>query len=157
MGCSQERERIELKSTAFLVALFVIVNLSGCATKPSNEQSAVRPPSTPSLLPQNKPSPQTAKEEVNPFKTELGRNLMLGFFVKPALKQMLHDPDSLQDLELISAAPIKKVPGSFKATVSYRARNALGALVLGQQAFTFTPNPNGSTGTDAWIVSLAKN
>jgi hypothetical protein len=147
-----------LKLLTIVFCVSIGAGLSGCASNLPSETRQAISRSTPSSRPSSKASPAEAKKEsVNPFNTEVGRSLALSFFVKPALKPMLNDPDSLQDLEIISATPIKTMPGSFKVTVFYRAKNAFAALVGGRQAFIFTPNPNGSTGPYAWIVSPVKS
>jgi hypothetical protein len=55
----------------------------------------------------------TPKSSGNPFDTDSGRALMLGLFIKPALKQMLNDPDSLQDLDISSVKRLKGTPTTF--------------------------------------------
>jgi hypothetical protein len=99
----------------------------------------------------------TPKTSGNPFETDSGRALMLGLFIKPALKQMLNDPDSLQDLEISSVNRLKGKPTTFRVAVFYRARNAFGALVGAQQAFAVVENEDaGDHALDAWIVLPVK-
>jgi hypothetical protein len=98
-----------------------------------------------------------ANSQVDPFSTETGRSLMLGLFIKPVLKQMLNDPDSLQDLNILSVKRLKGTPTTFRVAVSYRARNAFGALVGSDQVFACIANPDaGNQGLDAWIVLPVK-
>jgi hypothetical protein len=52
----------------------------------------------------------TRNSSGNPFDTDSGRTLMLGLFIQPVLKQMLSDPESLQDLEISSVNRLKGEP-----------------------------------------------
>lgn len=97
------------------------------------------------------------KSSGNPFDTDSGRVLMLGLFIKPALKQMLNDPDTLQDLAISSVNRLKGKPTTFRVAVFYRARNAFGALVGAQQVFAVVENEDtGDHALDAWIVLPVK-
>lgn len=99
----------------------------------------------------------TSKSSGNPFDTDTGRALMLGLFIKPALKQTLNDPDSLQDLEISSVNRLKGKPTTFRVAVFYRARNAFGGLVGAQQVFAIVENEDaGNQALDAWIVLPVK-
>lgn len=98
-----------------------------------------------------------AKSQANPFETDTGRALMLGLFIKPVLKEMLNDPDSLQDLEISSVRRLKGAPTTFRVVVSYRARNAFGGLVGAQQVFACVENPDASNqALNAWIILPVK-
>ena len=95
------------------------------------------------------------KSSGNPFDTDSGRALMLGLFIKPALKQMLNDPDSLQDLEISSVNRLKGT--TFRVAVSYRARNAFGGLVGARQVFAVVENEDANNDVlNAWIVLPVK-
>jgi hypothetical protein len=72
--------------------------------------------------------------------TKDSRDTLGAFFIKPYLRQWLKDPDSLQDFEVVNATPNKKLPGSLKVTVFYRARNSFGALVPEQRTVTMVYN-----------------
>lgn len=99
----------------------------------------------------------TSKSSANPFETDTGRALMLGLFIKPALKQMLNDPDSLQDLEISSVNRLKGKPTTFRVAVFYRARNTFGGLVGAKQVFAVVENEDaGDHALDAWIVLPVK-
>lgn len=99
----------------------------------------------------------SAKPQANPFETDLGRTLMLRLFIKPALKEMLNDPESLQDLGLRSVKRLKGMPTTFRVSVFYRARNAFGALVGAEQAFAVIENQDAARDAlDAWIVVPVK-
>ena len=99
----------------------------------------------------------SAQSSGNPFETDSGRALMLGLFIKPALKQMLNDPDSLQDLEISSVNRLKGKPTTFRVAVFYRARNAFGGLVGAEQVFAVVENEDaGDHALEAWIVLPVK-
>ena len=98
-----------------------------------------------------------AKSQVNPFETDTGRALMLGLFIKPVLKEMLNDPDSLQDLEISSVKRLKGTPTTFRVAVFYRAWNAFGGLVGAEQIFACVANPDANNqALNAWIVLPVK-
>jgi hypothetical protein len=73
--------------------------------------------------------------------TKESRDMGGALFIKPYLREWLKDPDSLQDFEVVSARPNRKLPGAFKVTVFYRARNGFGALVGEQRTVTVVYNP----------------
>jgi hypothetical protein len=99
----------------------------------------------------------TAASQANPFDTDQGRAMMLGLFIKPVLKQTLNDPDSLQDLSVLSVKRLKGTPLTFRVAVTYRARNAFGALVGENQVFACIANANASTqALDEWIILPVK-
>jgi endogenous inhibitor of DNA gyrase (YacG/DUF329 family) len=94
-----------------------------------------------------------AASNANPFDTDQGRAMMLGLFIKPVLKQTLKDPDSLQDLSILSVKRLKGKPVTVRVAVSYRARNAFGALVGNSQVFACVENADTSThALNDWIV-----
>ena len=98
-----------------------------------------------------------AKSQANPFETDTGRALMLGLFIKPVLKGMLNDPDSLQDLEITSVRRLKGTPTTFRVAVLYRARNAFGALLGATQVFAVIENQDADNqALNAWIVLHVK-
>jgi hypothetical protein len=101
---------------------------------------------------------QTAWQSgTNPFETNEGRALMLGLFIKPVLKQMLNDPDSLQDLGILSVKRLKGTPTTFRVAVAYRARNAFGALIGSSRVFACIANADvGKDDLDPWIVLPVK-
>lgn len=98
------------------------------------------------------------KSSGNPFDTDSGRALMLGLFIKPVLKDMLNDPESLQDEEISSVKRLKGTPTTFRVAVFYRARNAFGGLVGGQQVFAVIENEDAGNkhALDHWIVLPVK-
>jgi hypothetical protein len=77
------------------------------------------------------------------------------YAVKRYLEGNLNDPDSLQDLEVLSLSGIKKMPGFYKVDVSYRAKNGFGALVLQRQGFVITHKAKGSAFD--WDVTPVKD
>jgi hypothetical protein len=79
---------------------------------------------------------------------------LAGTAIKRFLIDNLNDPDSLQDFQVLSITPAKKVPGLYKAVVSYRARNGFGALVLQRQGFVLSEDSSQWTG---WSVVPVKN
>jgi hypothetical protein len=79
------------------------------------------------------------------------RDLGGALFIKPYLRQLLKDPDSLQDFEVIDARRNKKLPGSYRVTVFYRARNSFGALVAEQRTVTMVYNPTDDS--RPWVIS----
>jgi hypothetical protein len=97
------------------------------------------------------------QSQANPFDTDQGRAIMLGLFIKPVLREMLNDPNSLQDLSILSVRRLKGTPTTFRVAVSYRARNAFGALVGSDQVFACIANPHAGNQTlDTWIVLPVK-
>ena len=92
---------------------------------------------------------QRAAAEMPKFDDDTSREILLRFTIKPVLRQMLNDPDSLQDLTLASIRPVPKNPGAFSAVVTYRARNGFGALVFERQEFIVVRGTGSSFG-DAW-------
>lgn len=62
-------------------------------------------------------------------------DLQCALIIKPVLRQMLHDPDSLDDFDVIGCSSEADAPGMIKVTVSYRARNGFGALRKNTQSF----------------------
>jgi hypothetical protein len=91
-------------------------------------------------------TPQSAKgvasePPVDAWATPDSRDILGGFFIKPYLRQWLKDPDSLQDFQVVGARPDKKLKGSYKVTVFYRARNSFGALIPERRTVTMVYNP----------------
>jgi hypothetical protein len=74
-------------------------------------------------------SPTASDDDSPDFSSERSREILGAFFIKPVLKQMLNDPDSLEDFQVLSVTPANKLPGVYKAVVFYRAKNAFGGLV----------------------------
>jgi len=75
--------------------------------------------------------------------------MLLRFIIKPTLLRMLNNPDSLEDLEIASITPIKRMPGAYRVTVFYRAENAFGGVVAQRQSFLVTKGAG--TGINDWM------
>ena len=105
-----------------------------------------QPIATPTASPKNAATLPPA----DAWTTKESRDIGGAFFIKPYLRQWLKDPDSLQDFEVVNARPDKKIPGSFKVTVFYRARNSFGALVPEERTVTMVYNPTDDT--HPWVM-----
>ena len=119
--------------------------------------------SQPATVPKPEPSPSRRKPSPTPtptpetegFNTDTSRQILASFFIKPVLREMLNNPDSLQDLRITSISPVRKMAGVYRATVFYRAENAFGALVAQEQTFMVTRGTG--TGLDAWRVTPVRD
>ena len=121
------------------LSIFVASTLYGCrSVKTVNKNTAVSDtqPAT------QKPSPKTLLPPADAWRSQESRDMGGALFIKPYLRQLLKDPDSLQDFEVVNATPVKRKPGVFKVTVFYRARNSFGALVPEQRTVTMVYDPN---------------
>lgn len=89
------------------------------------------------------PAHETAdnRPPANAWTTKESCDMGGALFIKPYLRELLKDPDSLQDFEVVSARPAKKLPGAFKVTVFFRARNSFGSLVPERRTVTVVYNP----------------
>jgi len=125
-----------------------------CVVSPMLSGDSGRRAALNSSTPAASPAP-TSDDDTTDFQTPTSRRMLAGFFIKPVLRQMLNDPDSLQDLEVIRVTPIEKKPPTFEAVVSYRAKNSFGALVTQQQTFIITRGTG--NGLDAWKVLPMRN
>ncbi|HKC62192.1 MAG TPA: hypothetical protein VKB86_01080 [Pyrinomonadaceae bacterium] len=150
-----------LKIIGCVFGVLLIIGLIGSLFgRTSNQASATVQSSNPALSSTATQSfkataQETKQTESKPFQTEEQREAIATLFIKPVLKQMLHDPDSLQDLEITSVIPLKKMPNAYKVSVFYRARNGFGALRAQQQAFILTRGTG--DGLDAWNVLPIKD
>ncbi len=55
--------------------------------------------------------------------------------IRPMIRSGLHDPDSLQDFQVLAISPLRKDPSISEVVVGYRARNRLGALGYEESTF----------------------
>lgn len=120
-------------------------------SEPVNQTPKSSP--TPSITTVQTKAPSPTPESSS-FDSETSRRILASFFIKPVLRQMLNNPDSLQDLEVTSVVPVKKMTGVYRATVFYRAENGFGALVAQEQTFMVTRGTG--TGFDAWRITPAR-
>lgn len=97
-----------------------------------------------------KPSPSL---DINPYAQGADNVLLTRLVIKPFLKSLLNDPDSLQDLQFVSSSAVKRQPNAYKVTLFYRAKNGQGALMGSQQTFIIRNQDTGE-GLEAWRVSL---
>jgi hypothetical protein len=134
------------------VACVVIANIiGGIGSRNSSSGNTSSSRVTPTVA---TPTPAAIPDESPDFSTERSREILGAFFIKPVLKQMLNDPDSLQDFEVLSVTPTK-IPGVYKAIAFYRAKNGFGALAAQRQTFMVTRGAG--SGLDAWRVTPVKN
>lgn len=146
----------------WIVAAIVLPSVIG--NKDKTEQIATQPTIQTALsTPNAQASPTRARQSSTPtptpepeaFNTDTSKQILASFFIKPVLLEMLNNPDSLQDLRIISIRPVRKMAGVYRATVFYRAENGFGALVAQEQTFMVTRGTG--TGLDAWRVTPVKD
>jgi hypothetical protein len=136
-----------------------VIVLSWIAVSPTTEpgKNYAAPDVTASPAPTSTASRKSSAStpepsEAKPFETESQREIFAASFIKPVLKGMLNDPDSLDDLSITSVNPINRNPGAYKITVSYRAKNGFGAVTAQQQQFVVTKG-TGSGLEGLWNVT----
>jgi cytoskeletal protein RodZ len=136
-----------------------VIVLSWIAVSPTTEprKNYAAPDVTASPAPTSTASRKSSSStpgpsEAKPFETESQRKIFATSFIKPVLKGMLNDPDSLDDLSITSVNPINRNPGAYKITVSYRAKNGFGAVMAQQQQFVVTKG-TGSGLEGLWNVT----
>lgn len=91
--------------------------------------------------------------DINPYSQGADNELLTRLVIKPFLRRLLNDPDSLQDLQFVSSSAVRRQPNTYKVTLFYRAKNGFGAIIGYQQTFIIR-NQGGGEGLEAWRVSL---
>ena len=92
--------------------------------------------------------------DVNPYAQGQDNELLTRLVIKPFLKSLLSDPDSLQDLRFVRSSAVKRQRNTYKVTLFYRAKNGFGALTGYQQTFTIRNQGAGEAALEDWRVSL---
>lgn len=125
------------------LGVFIFANVFYSSVRPAADRGVSISTAQPTPAATNELPRQTAPTSLSTeaWATQESRDILGAFFIKPYLRQMLKDPDSMQDFQVVQARPNKRLPDSYKVTVFYRARNSFGALVPEQRTVVMAYNP----------------
>jgi hypothetical protein len=151
---SSARDYTAITIIACIFGVFIVLGMLNFVLDRSKQssldiQNSQALPSPMQISNSRPPTAKNAQTESKPFQTREQREIFATFFIKPVLRELLNDPDSLQDVEIVSIKPDKKMPDTYQMTISYRAKNAFGALVGQRMGFVVT---KGQKDEPAWIV-----